>query len=73
MVINISTPLEREARRELIGRASHFLAPMVLMPFLGIWFLASMPSDSRSWVLGGSVTMTMFMGLGVGALLLIGA
>ena len=73
VVINISTPLEREARRELIGRASLFLAPMVLMPFLGGWFLASMPPDSRSWVLGGSVTMTMFMGMGVGASLLIGA
>ena len=73
VVINISGPLEREARRELIGHASVFLAPMVLMPFLGIWFLASMPADSRSWVLGGSVTMTMFMGIGVGASLLIGA
>jgi cytochrome bd ubiquinol oxidase subunit I len=73
VVINVSSPLEREARRELIGRASLFLAPMVLMPFLGAWFLASMPPDSRSWVLGGSVTMTMFMGIGIGASLLIGA
>ena len=73
VVINVASPVEREARRELIGHASVFLAPMVLMPFLGAWFLASMPADSRSWVLGGSVTMTMFMGMGVGASLLIGA
>ena len=73
VVINVASPVEREARRELIGRASLFLAPMVLMPFLGVWFLASIPADSRSWVLGGSVTMTMFMGMGVGASLLIGA
>ena len=73
VVINVASALEREARRELIGHASVFLAPMVLMPFLGGWFLASMPADSRSWVLGGSVTMTMFMGIGVGASLLIGA
>jgi cytochrome d ubiquinol oxidase subunit I len=72
VVINIAGQFEREAKRELIGRASLFLAPMVLMPFLGIWFLASMPADSRSWVLGGSVTMTIFMGMGVGASLLIG-
>jgi mono/diheme cytochrome c family protein len=45
---------------------------MVVMPLLGAWFLASMSSDSRSWVLGGSITMTMFMGLGIGASLLIG-
>jgi cytochrome d ubiquinol oxidase subunit I len=72
VVINIAGQFEREAKRELIGRASLFLAPMVLMPFLGIWFLASMPADSRSWVLGGSVTLTIFMGMGVGASLLIG-
>jgi cytochrome d ubiquinol oxidase subunit I len=73
VVINLANELEREARRELIGHASVFLAPMVLMPVLGGWFLASMPADSRSWVLGGSVTMTMFMGIGVGGSLLIGA
>ena len=73
VVINIAGPPEHEARRELIGHVSLFLAPMVLMPFLGVWFLASMPADSRSWVLGGSVTLTMFMAIGVGASLLIGA
>jgi cytochrome d ubiquinol oxidase subunit I len=73
VVINVAGPEEREARRELIGHASVFLAPMVLMPFLGAWFLAAMPPDSRSWVLGGSVTMTMFMGMGIAASLLIGA
>jgi mono/diheme cytochrome c family protein len=73
VVINLSGPLERAARAELIGRAMWFLAPMVLMPLLGVWYLASMPPDSRSWVLGGSVTMTMFMGVGVGASVLIGA
>jgi cytochrome d ubiquinol oxidase subunit I len=73
VVIDISGPDDREARRELIGEAALFLAPMVLMPFLGGWFLASMPPDSRSWVLGGSVTMTMFMGIGVIASVLIGA
>jgi cytochrome bd ubiquinol oxidase subunit I len=73
VVINVSEPAERTARAELIGRAMQFLAPMIVMPFLGAWFLASMPSDSRFWVLGGSVTMTMFMGVGIGASVLIGA
>ena len=36
VVINLAEPREREARRELIGHASVFLAPMVLMPFLGV-------------------------------------
>jgi len=72
VVINVAGPPEREDRRELIGYASRFLTPMLLMPILGIWFLASMPPDSRSYVLGGSVVMTMFLNIGVGASLLIG-
>jgi cytochrome bd ubiquinol oxidase subunit I len=73
VVINSAGPDEREARRELIGHISMFLAPLVLMPFLGVWFLASMPPDSRSSALGGNLILTMFMGMGVGASLLIGA
>jgi cytochrome d ubiquinol oxidase subunit I len=73
VVITIAGPPDREARRELIGHVSLFLAPMILMPFLGVWFLASMPLDSRSWMLGGSATMTTFMVIGVVASLLIGA
>ncbi len=72
LVIDVSGPPEREAKRELMGQASLFLVPMTLMPLLGGWFLLSMPPASRSWVLGGSITMTMFMGMGVGALLLLG-
>ena len=73
MVINITGPEEREARQELISHASVFLAPMVLMPFLGAWFLASMPPESHSPALGQSVSMTMLLGLDVAASLLIGA
>ena len=72
LVINIAGPPERQIRQELIKRAVLFLAPMALMPLFGVWFLASMPPDSRSWATGGNVTMTMFMGIGVGSSLLIG-
>ncbi len=72
VVINLTGPANRDDRQELIGRASVFLAPMILMPVLGVWYLASMPAASRFWVMGGSVTMTMFMGIGVAASLLIG-
>jgi hypothetical protein len=43
------------------------------MPALGVWFLAVMPADSRSWVTGGSVAMSMFLALAAGASVLIGA
>ena len=41
-------PLGREARRAHRPCSLSFWPPMVLMPFLGAWFLASMPPDSRS-------------------------
>lgn len=72
VLINTMTSLGREQRRELINRASICLAPMVLMPFLGIWYLKVIPEDSRSWVQGGSAAMTMFMAIAIGASLLIG-
>ena len=72
VVINLAGPPDREDRQELIGLASRFLLPMLLMPVLGIWYLASMPADSRSYVLGGSIAMTMFLNIGAGASLLIG-
>ncbi len=73
VVINLMPYLDREQRAELIQRAAHFLAPMVLMPVLGLWFLLAMPADSRSWVLGGSVAMMLFFALGVLCSMMIGA
>jgi cytochrome bd-type quinol oxidase subunit 1 len=72
VVINAMHDLERPERRDLLHRAAYLLAPMMFMPALGIWYLNTMPSDSRSWVLGGSPTMTMFLTLAIGASLLIG-
>jgi mono/diheme cytochrome c family protein len=72
LVVNLSAQFDRQEKAEVINKAVHFLLPMVLMPLLGLWFFAAMPADSRSWVLGESIAMTMFMTLGVGASLLIG-
>jgi len=72
VIINAIAGLEREDRAALIHRAAHFLAPMALMPLLGVWYLVAIPEDSRSWVLGGSAAMTLFMSVAVGASALIG-
>jgi cytochrome bd-type quinol oxidase subunit 1 len=71
VVIN-TLDLERERKAALIRRASRFAAPMVAMPVLAFWYVAVMPADSRSWVMGGSIAMTMFVGIAAGASLLIG-
>ena len=61
-----------EERRHLQGLVRPFFAPMVAMPLVGLWFLAEIPDDSREWVLGGSIAMTMFLGMAVAASTVIG-
>ena len=73
LVVNFAPGWTRPRRREVVRNAFHFLAPMLLMPFLGAWFLWAVPEDSRQWATGGSIAMSMFLGIGVGASLLIGA
>ena len=63
---------DRERKTALIRRAARFAAPIAVMPALAGWFLAAIPEDSRSWLLGGSMPMTMFVGVAAGASLLIG-
>lgn len=72
IVVNIIPELDREARTSLINRAAYLMMPMLLMPLLGIWFLFSMPADSRQWVLGGSPAMMLFFMISVGASVAIG-
>lgn len=73
IVVNTMPQPDRDAKRRLINRAAHLMIPMVLMPLLGAWFLAVMPEDSRSWVLGGSPAMMLFFAVSVVASLAIGA
>src|SRR5215813_5492736 len=71
IVIN-TMDLSRERRAALIRLASRFAAPIAAMPLLALWFLAVLPDDSRSWLLGGSMAMTMFVAVAAGASLLVG-
>lgn len=64
--------LSREAKTTLIRGASKFAVPIAAMPVLALWFLAAIPEDSRSWLLGGSMPMMMFVGIAAGASALIG-
>ena len=65
--------LPRPERAELLHHAARLLAPMVLMPLVALWYLAVIPADSRSWLLGGSIAMTLFVAIAAGASVLIGA
>ena len=71
VVINTMSDLDRARRAALIRRAARFAAPIAAMPLLALWYLAVIPADSRSWLEGGSMTMTMFVGIAAGASLLI--
>lgn len=72
VVVNTMSQLGREERTLLINQASQFLAPMLLMPLLGVWYFAVMPPDSRAWALGGSPAMMLFLVLAIGSSLLVG-
>jgi hypothetical protein len=72
LVINLMKRTRQEKER-LVQRAAVPMLSILLMPLLGLWFVAAMPADSRSWILGGSPAMTMFMTAAVGASALLGA
>ena len=65
-------PLERSQKSQLVNRAAHLLVPMVAMPVLGVWFMAVLPDDSRSWIAGGSPAMMLFLSISIGASLVVG-
>ncbi|MBL8819611.1 MAG: cytochrome c [Planctomyces sp.] len=73
IVVNVIPSLDRTQRQELINRAAHLMIPMLAMPVLGVWYLLTMPDDSRGWVLGGSPAMMLFFMISVGASLAIGS
>jgi cytochrome d ubiquinol oxidase subunit I len=71
LVINLMKTSD-EDRRALSQKASWLLAPMAVMPLVGLWFLAVLPEDSRGWALGGSAAMTNFLMIAVGSSTLLG-
>ena len=65
LVINLLPEFDRAQRAALIHRAALFLAPALIMPFLGVWYFLAIPEDSRAWALGGNVPMMMFFVLAI--------
>jgi hypothetical protein len=43
------------------------------MPLLGVWYLWSMPPDSRAWAMGANVPMMLFLNVAIAASLAVGA
>jgi mono/diheme cytochrome c family protein len=73
VMVNLVPDLSREDRQELIQYGARLLLPMLAMPLLGLWYFGSLPEDSKGWLMGGSVAMSMFLTMAVGASVLIGA
>lgn len=72
VLVNLVPAFSRGERETLVAVCARPLVLMLAMPLLGLWYLATMPADSRGWVLGGSVPMTMFLTMAVGCSLLVG-
>ena len=72
IVINAMPSFARAERERLIHRISVFMLPMLAMPAIAAWYLAAMPADSRGWIMGGSMVMTLFVSISAGGSALIG-
>ncbi len=72
VLINLVPGFTRPERETLIQYSAHLIAPMALMPFVGVWFIWAMPADSREWIMGGSVAMTLMLHIAIGASTLVG-
>ena len=72
VVVNLMPGPTRQEREKLVREMSVLLVPMLAMPLLGAWYISTMPADSRSWALGGSPTIMMFLVISIGASLFIG-
>jgi cytochrome bd ubiquinol oxidase subunit I len=72
VVIN-TMKISRQRRHDLLAVMARFLAPMVGMPVLALWYLYVLPTDSRSWVLGGSTVIAMLFGVGAVSCALVAA
>lgn len=72
VVANFVPGLDRTQREQLVRQVATLLIPMMLMPLLGLWYVGSMPEDSRAWATGGSIAMTMFLTIAVGSSALVG-
>jgi cytochrome d ubiquinol oxidase subunit I len=70
VVIN-TMKISRQRRHDLLHITARFLAPMVAMPLLAVWYLYVLPEDSRSWVLGGSTVIAMLFGVGAASCALV--
>ncbi|HVJ85006.1 MAG TPA: cytochrome ubiquinol oxidase subunit I [Caulifigura sp.] len=73
VLINAVREFSRDEQSDLISVCARPLGAMVLMPFLGLWYFASIPADSRGWITGGSAAMTLFLTLSVSMSTFIGA
>ncbi len=71
VVINMMD-LPQDRKLLLIRAAARFAVPIAAMPVFALWFLVAIPEDSRSWLMGGSMPMTMFVGVAAGASAMIG-
>lgn len=72
LVVHFVAGFAKDQRRQLQRHIAWFFAPTAAMPLVGLWFLWAIPADSRAWLLGGSIAMTMFLAIAIGASTLLG-
>jgi cytochrome bd-type quinol oxidase subunit 1 len=72
IVANGARAYDREQARVIINHAAWFLAPLVLMVPVAVWFFANTPAEPRRYVMGAAIAMHLFFMFGLAASTLIG-
>ena len=73
LVVNyMGQDVAQSLKQRILRHCMKFTSSMLIMPFVGLWFLAVIPDDSRGWLMGGSPAMMLFLLITVASSTLIG-
>lgn len=72
VVVNLYKRYTLEEAKRIINWGAYFMMPLALMVPVGIWYFYTLPKDSRLFVSGGAIAMTLFMAFGLVVSLVIG-
>lgn len=72
IVANGSRRYSREEAKTIINHAAWFMAPLVLMLPLSVWYFSSVPEQALHLIMGGAIAMQLFLMFGIAASTLVG-
>lgn len=72
LIVNCYRSYTSEERKRIINHGAWFIAPLVLMAPVSLWYFTRLPATAQEFLRGGAVAMMLFLAFGVFASLAIG-